>query len=151
MSLVRLKFVGADTRPMPPTALTARQSKRPGLFASRILRAYGFGVHPGTRKARRLVWAPLSDTTTPGIMRPPVEHRRGRRLNGRERAELADILRREFLLLGDFVLASGRRTTYYFDCKLTTYSEPRKLELAAVRILDQIRPRSGGGSRPSAD
>ena len=60
-----------------------------------------------------------------------------------EKAELAEILRKNSYFSGEFVLASGRHTTYYFDCKLTTYSEPRGLELAAALILDQVRPLRG--------
>jgi orotate phosphoribosyltransferase len=57
-----------------------------------------------------------------------------------ERAELADILKKKSLFHGDFILASGRRTSYYFDCKQTTYSDPRGLELAATLILAHLRP-----------
>jgi orotate phosphoribosyltransferase len=56
------------------------------------------------------------------------------------RTELADILKKKSLFHGDFVLASGRRTSYYFDCKQTTYSDPRGLELAAALILEHLRP-----------
>ena len=60
-----------------------------------------------------------------------------------DRAELASILRDKSLIRGDFILASGRRTDFYFDCKQTTYSDPRGLELAAALILAEIRPLLG--------
>jgi orotate phosphoribosyltransferase len=55
-----------------------------------------------------------------------------------DHAELVQILRRRSLFKGDFVLASGRRSHYYFDCKLTTLGEPRGLELACRALLDRL-------------
>jgi len=55
------------------------------------------------------------------------------------RDELFRILREDSLFRGRFVLASGKESSYYFDCKLTTLSSPRGLFLACGIIRDRIR------------
>jgi orotate phosphoribosyltransferase len=52
--------------------------------------------------------------------------------------ELREILKRTSLFRGQFVLASGKTSEYYFDCKLTTLSEPRGLKLAAQLLYERI-------------
>jgi len=54
------------------------------------------------------------------------------------RDELRQILKTTSLFRGNFVLASGKTSEYYFDCKLTTLSEPRGLKLAAQLLYDRI-------------
>jgi len=54
------------------------------------------------------------------------------------RGELRQILKSTSLFRGSFVLASGKTSEYYFDCKLTTLSEPRGLKLAAQLLYDRI-------------
>lgn len=56
-----------------------------------------------------------------------------------DRTELLEILRRNSLLKGHFVLASGKESDYYLDCKLTTLSNPRGLKLACLLLFDRIR------------
>lgn len=56
-----------------------------------------------------------------------------------DRAELIDILREKSLLRGNFVLASGRVSDYYLDCKRTTLSSPRGLELTSRLMFEKIR------------
>jgi orotate phosphoribosyltransferase len=38
----------------------------------------------------------------------------------RNRARLLDILRKKSVFFGDFILSSGARSNFYFDCRLTT-------------------------------
>jgi orotate phosphoribosyltransferase len=54
------------------------------------------------------------------------------------RDELREILKSTSLFRGQFVLASGKTSDYYFDCKLTTLSEPRGLKLAAQILYERI-------------
>ena len=56
---------------------------------------------------------------------------------------------------GDFVLASGRRSRFYFDCKLTTCSA-LAMPLIGAAFIDEFaragaRPRSVGGLTSGAD
>ncbi|MFQ5520709.1 MAG: orotate phosphoribosyltransferase [Candidatus Methylomirabilia bacterium] len=53
--------------------------------------------------------------------------------------ELFHILTEHSLLRGRFVLASGKESDYYFDCKLTTLGHPRGLSLACRVLRDRIR------------
>jgi orotate phosphoribosyltransferase len=55
-----------------------------------------------------------------------------------ERARLQSLLKEHSLLFGDFTLASGRKSTYYFDSKRTTL-RPEGAWLAAREILRTIR------------
>ncbi|MFQ5899150.1 MAG: orotate phosphoribosyltransferase [Candidatus Methylomirabilia bacterium] len=54
------------------------------------------------------------------------------------RDELFQILREHSLLRGRFVLASGKESDYYFDCKLTTLGNPRGLSLACRILRERI-------------
>lgn len=56
------------------------------------------------------------------------------------REELRAIIKRHSLLSRPegYVLASGKRSPYYFDLKLTTLSNPRALFLASRLLLDRI-------------
>ena len=52
--------------------------------------------------------------------------------------ELRDIIRRKSLRVGDFTLSSGKKSSYYLDCRMTTL-DPRGAFLIARLILDRIR------------
>jgi orotate phosphoribosyltransferase len=54
------------------------------------------------------------------------------------KSELRAILRTTSLFRGRFVLSSGKTSEYYFDCKLTTLSDPRGLKLAARLLYERI-------------
>lgn len=64
-----------------------------------------------------------------------------------DRAELREILQANSLLRGQFVLASGKVSNYYLDCKRTTLNSPRGLELTCKLILERIKTM---GPRPDA-
>ena len=55
--------------------------------------------------------------------------------------ELRDIIRRKSLRMGDFTLSSGKKSSYYLDCRMTTL-DPRGAVLIARLILDRIRSRN---------
>ena len=59
-------------------------------------------------------------------------------MNARE--ELRGIIAKESVLFREegFLLASGRRSQYYYDLKLTALSNPHALSLAARLVLDRI-------------
>ena len=52
--------------------------------------------------------------------------------------ELRDIIRRKSLRVGDFTLSSGKKSSYYLDCRMTTL-DARGALLIGRLILDQIR------------
>jgi orotate phosphoribosyltransferase len=52
--------------------------------------------------------------------------------------ELRDIIRQKSLRVGDFTLSSGKKSSYYLDCRMTTL-DPRGALLIARLILDRIR------------
>ena len=54
------------------------------------------------------------------------------------REELAEIIRSNSLRIGDFVLSSGKKASYYLDCRMTTL-HPRGALLIARLILQRIR------------
>jgi orotate phosphoribosyltransferase len=55
-----------------------------------------------------------------------------------ERDRLKDLLKRHSLMFGDFTLASGRKSRYYFDSKKTTLL-PEGAYLAAREVLRTLR------------
>ena len=55
-----------------------------------------------------------------------------------ERERLRDLLKTHSLMFGDFVLASGKRSTFYFDSKKTTLL-PEGAWLTARAVLEVIR------------
>jgi orotate phosphoribosyltransferase len=55
--------------------------------------------------------------------------------NYRER--LKDLLRRKSIVRGKFILASGKTSTYYIDCKLTTL-DPEGAILVGHTVLDTL-------------
>jgi len=55
-----------------------------------------------------------------------------------ELRELRDILRRKSLRTGDFTLSSGKKSSYYLDCRTTTL-DPRGALLIARLILDNLK------------
>jgi orotate phosphoribosyltransferase len=62
-----------------------------------------------------------------------------------EREQLIALLKARSVLLGDFVLASGRRSTYYIDCRRTTM-HAEGLHLIGRLGLAAIRWRGWGAS-----
>ena len=56
----------------------------------------------------------------------------------RNRSRLQELLKTRSLMFGDFVLASGRRSPYYFDSKKTTLTSDGAL-LTALEFLAVIR------------
>lgn len=68
---------------------------------------------------------------------------------------LRQLLRDRSLRRGDFVLASGARSSYYIDCRLTTMSGPGQLLLGRLGLaaLDDAgwRPAAVGGLTLGAD
>ena len=55
--------------------------------------------------------------------------------------ELRDIIRKKSLRQGDFTLSSGKKSSYYLDCRTTTL-DPRGALLIGQLILDGIRRRN---------
>lgn len=71
------------------------------------------------------------------------------------RAELADLLRAKSLVRGEFTLASGKKSNYYLDCRLTTLDAQGAL-LTGHCVLDlldemKIQPDAIGGLSMGAD
>ena len=60
--------------------------------------------------------------------------------SGESRDRLAGILRRESIRRGHFVLASGRTSDYYLDCRRTTL-HPEGAYLVGVEVLEAIARR----------
>ncbi len=54
------------------------------------------------------------------------------------RERLSDKLKSQSVCFGDFLLSSGARSKYYFDCKLTTL-DPEGIHLVGESMLDLIR------------
>src|SRR5688500_2807252 len=52
--------------------------------------------------------------------------------------ELRDVIRRKSLRIGDFTLASGKKSNYYLDCRMTTL-DPRGALLVAQLILERVQ------------
>ncbi len=72
-----------------------------------------------------------------------------------DKAALERLLLERSVQRGDFVLASGQRSSYYIDCRITTMSAEGlvligRLGLSAIRRL-QWRPRAIGGLTMGAD
>src|SRR5438067_262612 len=55
-----------------------------------------------------------------------------------DRENLRQIIRERSLRIGDFTLSSGKKSSYYLDCRLTTM-HPRGALLIARLILARIR------------
>jgi orotate phosphoribosyltransferase len=55
-----------------------------------------------------------------------------------ELRELRDLIRQKSLRIGDFTLSSGKKSSYYLDCRMTTL-DPRGAYLIARLILQRIR------------
>src|SRR6266487_15969 len=53
-------------------------------------------------------------------------------------SELRDIIRQKSLRVGEFTLSSGKKSSYYLDCRMTTL-DPRGALLIARLILERIR------------
>jgi orotate phosphoribosyltransferase len=52
--------------------------------------------------------------------------------------QLRDIIRQKSLRIGDFTLSSGKKSSYYLDCRMTTL-DPKGAFLIGRLILDRIR------------
>jgi orotate phosphoribosyltransferase len=55
-----------------------------------------------------------------------------------ESQELAEIVRKRSLRIGDFTLSSGKKASYYLDCRMTTL-DPRGAFLIARLLLAKMR------------
>jgi len=55
-----------------------------------------------------------------------------------ELEELTEIIRKKSLRVGEFVLSSGKKASYYLDCRMTTL-DPRGALLIARLLLRKIR------------
>lgn len=60
------------------------------------------------------------------------------------RRRLAEILRTESIRRGQFVLASGRTSDYYLDCRRTTL-HPEGATLVGTLVIEAIQRRGWGG------
>src|SRR3954468_19108720 len=58
--------------------------------------------------------------------------------NTNRRARLIEKLKTQSLTWGDFILSSGAKSRYYFDCKLTTL-DPEGACLVGEAMLDLVR------------
>ncbi len=71
-----------------------------------------------------------------------------------DRDALAALIREKALRFGDFTLASGKKASYYLDCKHVTL-DPAGARLVAEGILDMLaqdrRPKAIGGMAIGAD
>jgi orotate phosphoribosyltransferase len=56
----------------------------------------------------------------------------------RDQRDLLEIVRDQSLKIGEFVLSSGKKSSYYLDCRVTTL-HPRGSLLSARLLLDLIR------------
>ena len=52
--------------------------------------------------------------------------------------ELRNIIRQKSLRVGDFTLSSGKKSSYYLDCRMTTL-DPRGALLIARLILERVK------------
>src|SRR5436305_12436102 len=52
--------------------------------------------------------------------------------------QLREIIRQKSLRIGDFTLSSGKKSSYYLDCRMTTL-DPRGALLIARLILERMR------------
>jgi orotate phosphoribosyltransferase len=71
------------------------------------------------------------------------------------REQLANLLRAKSLVRGDFTLASGKKSHYYLDCRLTTL-DPEGARLTGygvLELLDEmgVKPDAIGGLSMGAD
>jgi orotate phosphoribosyltransferase len=71
------------------------------------------------------------------------------------RERLAQLLRTKSLVRGDFVLASGLKSDYYLDCRLTTLDPEGALLVGycVLELLDEmgVKPEAVGGLSMGAD
>jgi len=68
---------------------------------------------------------------------PAASDKIGNAMND-ELRELRDIIRRKSLRVGDFTLSSGKKSSYYLDCRMTTLDARGALLIGRV-ILNRIR------------
>src|SRR5690349_1225603 len=61
----------------------------------------------------------------------------------RSRQRLLEKLQKQSITYGDFTLASGAKSTFYFDCKLTTL-DPEGAVLVGEQMLELIRKEQPG-------
>jgi orotate phosphoribosyltransferase len=71
------------------------------------------------------------------------------------RKQLADLLRAKSIKRGDFTLASGKKSNYYLDCRLTTLDAEGALHTGycVLALLDEmgVKPDAIGGLSMGAD
>ena len=72
-----------------------------------------------------------------------------------ERNQLRDLIAQRSLRRGDFVLSSGRRSSYYIDARITTMSGlgQRLIGVLGLQLIDDAgwKPRAVGGLTLGAD
>ena len=71
------------------------------------------------------------------------------------REKLAELLRAKSIQRGDFTLASGKKSNYYLDCRLTTLDAEGALHtgFCVLQLLDEmgVKPDAIGGLSMGAD
>jgi orotate phosphoribosyltransferase len=76
-----------------------------------------------------------------------ARHAAGGRSDERTRDRLRDLIRERCVLHGDFILASGKPSKVFFDCKRVTL-DPEGLHLIATLLLQTIDDLSARDGRP---
>src|SRR5258708_8145511 len=89
-------------------------------------------VHPWLKCAFRLKTAARSLTLRAVLQLQNIPSQE------QARTELMELLRSQSIFRGDFTLASGAKSTYYFDCRLTTL-DPKGAWLVGQLIHEIIR------------
>jgi orotate phosphoribosyltransferase len=68
------------------------------------------------------------------------------------REQLANLLRAKSIKRGDFTLASGKKSSYYLDCRLTTLDAEgaRLTGYCVLELLDEmgVKPDAFAGRQP---
>jgi orotate phosphoribosyltransferase len=90
---------------------------------------------------------------TPQLSSDASSHRAGEHVNHRE--QLANLLRAKSIKRGEFTLASGKKSDYYLDCRLTTLDPEGALltGYCVLELLDEmdVKPDAIGGLSMGAD
>src|SRR3989442_15609943 len=92
---------------------------------------------PVFRRRRQLQRSPNWVVAARGVEEPAAASDRIPGMDDQLR-ELRDIIRKKSLRIGDFTLTSGKKSSYYLDCRMTTL-DPRGALLIGRIILERIR------------
>ena len=70
-----------------------------------------------------------------------------------DRSRLIELVRESALQFGDFTLASGKKATYYLDCRKLTLSSEGAVQVAAgmLEVIGDELPDAVGGMAIGAD